>query len=64
MGRHGDLVIGVHGGGDPQRAVGVRDAVLAGLADGSIRDTAGRATGAPPAPAPSCSSAAAPATRS
>jgi uroporphyrin-III C-methyltransferase/precorrin-2 dehydrogenase/sirohydrochlorin ferrochelatase len=44
VGRHGDLVIGVHGGGDPQRAVGVRDAVLGGLADGTIRDTAGRAT--------------------
>jgi uroporphyrin-III C-methyltransferase/precorrin-2 dehydrogenase/sirohydrochlorin ferrochelatase len=42
VGRHGDMVIGVHGGGDPQRAVGVRDQVLAGLADGSIRDTAGR----------------------
>jgi uroporphyrin-III C-methyltransferase/precorrin-2 dehydrogenase/sirohydrochlorin ferrochelatase len=49
VGRHGDLVIGVHGGGDPQRAVGVRDSVLAGLADGSIRDTAGRATHASPA---------------
>ncbi|MGY1773426.1 uroporphyrinogen-III C-methyltransferase [Blastococcus sp. SYSU D00813] len=49
VGRHGDLVIGVHGGGDPQRAVGVRDAVLAGLADGSIRDTAGRPSDAQPA---------------
>ena len=49
VGRHGDLVIGVHGGGDPQRAVGVRDSVLAGLADGSIRDTAGRTTDAAPA---------------
>ncbi|WNV76143.1 uroporphyrinogen-III C-methyltransferase [Geodermatophilus sp. DSM 44513] len=42
VGRQGDLVVGVHGGGDPQRAVGVRDAVLAGLSDGSIRDDAGR----------------------
>ncbi|TFV54015.1 uroporphyrinogen-III C-methyltransferase [Geodermatophilus sp. DF01-2] len=42
VGRQGDLVVGVHGGGDPQRAVGVRDAVLAGLADGSIRDRAAR----------------------
>ncbi|MGY1733599.1 uroporphyrinogen-III C-methyltransferase [Geodermatophilus sp. SYSU D01045] len=42
VGRQGDLVIGVHGGGDPQRAVGVRDAVVAGLADGSIRDRAAR----------------------
>ncbi|SDY16519.1 uroporphyrinogen-III C-methyltransferase [Modestobacter sp. DSM 44400] len=48
VGRQGDLVVGVHGGGDPQRAVGVRDAVLAGLTDGSIADRASRApTGAP-----------------
>ncbi|WP_324275814.1 uroporphyrinogen-III C-methyltransferase [Blastococcus brunescens] len=40
--RHGELVIGVHGGGDPQRAIGVRDAVVAGLTDGSIADRAGR----------------------
>ncbi|NYJ05992.1 uroporphyrinogen-III C-methyltransferase [Petropleomorpha daqingensis] len=45
VGRQGDLVVGVHGGGDPQRAVGVRDAVVAGLTDGSIADRAGR-TGA------------------
>jgi uroporphyrin-III C-methyltransferase len=43
VGRQGDLVVGVHGGGDPQRAVGVRDAVVAGLADGSIADRASRA---------------------
>jgi uroporphyrin-III C-methyltransferase/precorrin-2 dehydrogenase/sirohydrochlorin ferrochelatase len=43
VGRQGDLVVGVHGGGDPQRAVGVRDAVLAGLTDGSIADRAARA---------------------
>ncbi|MCA0144765.1 uroporphyrinogen-III C-methyltransferase [Blastococcus sp. LR1] len=42
IGRQGDLVIGVHGGGDPQRAIGVRDAVVAGLTDGSIRDRAAR----------------------
>ncbi len=42
VGRQGDLVVGVHGGGDPQRAVGVRDAVVRGLTDGSIRDHAGR----------------------
>src|SRR4051795_5614926 len=42
VGRQGDLVVGVHGGGDPQRAVGVRDAVVAGLTDGSIADRAGR----------------------
>ncbi|MEU2349782.1 uroporphyrinogen-III C-methyltransferase [Modestobacter sp. NPDC049651] len=42
VGRQGDLVVGVHGGGDPQRAVGVRDAVLAGLTDGSISDRAAR----------------------
>ncbi|WP_369132482.1 uroporphyrinogen-III C-methyltransferase [Modestobacter sp. I12A-02662] len=48
VGRQGDLVVGVHGGGDPQRAVGVRDAVLAGLTDGSIADRTSRA----PADAP------------
>ncbi|MPQ98066.1 uroporphyrinogen-III C-methyltransferase [Modestobacter sp. I12A-02628] len=42
VGRQGDLVVGVHGGGDPQRAVGVRDAVLSGLIDGSIADRASR----------------------
>jgi uroporphyrin-III C-methyltransferase/precorrin-2 dehydrogenase/sirohydrochlorin ferrochelatase len=42
VGRQGDLVVGVHGGGDPQRAVGVRDAVLAGLTDGSIADKVAR----------------------
>jgi uroporphyrin-III C-methyltransferase len=42
VGRQGDLVVGVHGGGDPQRAVGVRDAVIAGLTDGSIADRAAR----------------------
>jgi uroporphyrin-III C-methyltransferase / precorrin-2 dehydrogenase / sirohydrochlorin ferrochelatase len=44
VGRQGDLVVGVHGGGDPQRAVGVRDAVVAGLTDGSIADRAARPT--------------------
>ncbi|MGY1855202.1 uroporphyrinogen-III C-methyltransferase [Modestobacter sp. SYSU DS0290] len=48
VGRQGDLVVGVHGGGDPQRAIGVRDAVLAGITDGSISDRAARtAEGAP-----------------
>jgi uroporphyrin-III C-methyltransferase len=42
VGRHGELVVGVHGGGDPQRAVGVRAAVVPGLTDGSISDRAGR----------------------
>ncbi|HLM03981.1 MAG TPA: uroporphyrinogen-III C-methyltransferase [Blastococcus sp.] len=42
IGRHGDLVVGVHGGGDPQRAIGVRDAVVAGLTDGTIADRASR----------------------
>jgi uroporphyrin-III C-methyltransferase / precorrin-2 dehydrogenase / sirohydrochlorin ferrochelatase len=37
-----DVVIGVHGGGDPQRAIGIRDAVVAGLTDGSIADRASR----------------------
>jgi uroporphyrin-III C-methyltransferase len=45
VGRQGDLVVGVHGGGDPQRAVGVRDAVVAGLTDGSIADRASRPGG-------------------
>jgi uroporphyrin-III C-methyltransferase/precorrin-2 dehydrogenase/sirohydrochlorin ferrochelatase len=45
VGRLGDLVVGVHGGGDPQRAVGVRDAVVAGLTDGSIADRASRSGG-------------------
>src|SRR4051812_10574707 len=44
VGRQGDLVVGIHGGGDPQRAVGVRDAVVAGLADGGISDRARRPT--------------------
>src|SRR5215217_6083060 len=44
VGRHGELVVGVHGGGDPQRAIGVRDAVVAGLTDGSIADRTSRAT--------------------
>src|SRR3954464_13111306 len=43
VGRHGELVVGVHGGGDPQRAIGVRDAVVVGLTDGSIADRASRA---------------------
>jgi uroporphyrin-III C-methyltransferase/precorrin-2 dehydrogenase/sirohydrochlorin ferrochelatase len=42
VGRQGDLVVGVHGGGDPQRAIGVRDAVVAGLTDGRIADSAAR----------------------
>jgi len=37
-----DVVVGVHGGGDPQRAIGIRDAVVAGLTDGSIADRASR----------------------
>jgi uroporphyrin-III C-methyltransferase/precorrin-2 dehydrogenase/sirohydrochlorin ferrochelatase len=45
VGRQGDLVVGVHGGGDPQRAVGVRDAVIAGLTDGSIADRTSRTSG-------------------
>jgi len=43
VGRQGDVVVGVHGGGDPQRAVGVRNAVMAGLIDGRIADRASRA---------------------
>jgi uroporphyrin-III C-methyltransferase len=42
VGRQGDLVVSIHGGGDPQRAVGVRDAVVAGLTDGQISDRARR----------------------
>ena len=62
VGRRGDLVIGVHGGGDPQRAVAVRDAVVSGLTDGSIPDRARRVP-ADGRPAASCWWAAAPATR-
>ncbi len=43
-GRHGDLVVGVHGGGDPQRAIAVRDAVVAGLTDGTVADRTSRET--------------------
>ena len=42
VGRQGDVVVSVHGGGDPQRAVGIRDAVLAGLTDGTVPDTVSR----------------------
>src|SRR3954471_1841056 len=49
VGRQGDLVVGVHGGGDPQRRVGVRAAVVAGLTAGTIADRAG---GAGPAGGP------------
>ncbi|SDF18666.1 uroporphyrinogen-III C-methyltransferase [Blastococcus fimeti] len=45
-GRHGDLVVGVHGGGDPQRAIAVRDAVLSGLTDGTVADRTSRAVAA------------------
>ncbi|QXG74736.1 uroporphyrinogen-III C-methyltransferase [Modestobacter sp. L9-4] len=48
VGRQGDLVVGVHGGGDPQRAVGVRDAVLTGLTDGSIADRTSRTASVAP----------------
>ena len=41
-GRHGDLVVGVHGGGDPQRAIAVRDAVVSGLTDGTVPDRVSR----------------------
>ncbi|MGY2066115.1 uroporphyrinogen-III C-methyltransferase [Blastococcus sp. SYSU DS0619] len=35
-GRAGDLAVAVHGAVDPRRAAGVRDAVLAGLGDGTL----------------------------
>jgi uroporphyrin-III C-methyltransferase len=38
VGRSGDLVVGVHDDARPARAAVVRDAVLAGLTDGSIGD--------------------------
>ena len=41
-GRHGDLVVGVHGGGDPQRAIAVRDSVVTGLTDGTVSDRTSR----------------------
>lgn len=37
-GRYGDLTIAVSGGGDPRRAAAVRDAIVAGLTEGSIPD--------------------------
>lgn len=37
-GQYGDLTVAVSGGGDPRRAAGVRDAIVAALADGSIPD--------------------------
>src|SRR4051812_7996209 len=40
IGRHDDVVVGVHGGGEPQRAIGGRDPVGAGLTDGTIADRA------------------------
>jgi len=38
VGRHGDLTVAVLGGGDPRRAAGVRDAILAGLGSGTLPD--------------------------
>ncbi|MCZ2860475.1 uroporphyrinogen-III C-methyltransferase [Blastococcus sp. VKM Ac-2987] len=35
-GRAGDLAVAVHGAADPRRAAGVRDALLAGLGDGTL----------------------------
>ncbi|MDQ4036824.1 MAG: hypothetical protein M3313_00355 [Actinomycetota bacterium] len=37
-GQHGDLTVAVSGGGDPRRAAAARDAIVAGLADGTISD--------------------------
>ena len=37
-GRHGDLVVGVHGGGDPQRAIAVRDELRAVQGQGGSID--------------------------
>jgi uroporphyrin-III C-methyltransferase/precorrin-2 dehydrogenase/sirohydrochlorin ferrochelatase len=42
--RRDDLVLGVHGGADAQRAADLRDAVLAALQDGSTADRSSRAT--------------------
>lgn len=41
-GHHGDLTVAVSGGGDPRRAAGARDAIVAALADGTIPDWAYR----------------------
>jgi uroporphyrin-III C-methyltransferase/precorrin-2 dehydrogenase/sirohydrochlorin ferrochelatase len=44
--RHGPVTVAVLGGGDPRRAVAVRDAIAAGLAEGSLPvQAAGRAGG-------------------
>ncbi len=37
-GRVGEVTVAVSGGGDPRRAAAVRDAIVAGLTDGSIAD--------------------------
>ncbi len=37
-GTYGDLTVAVSGGRDPRRATGVRDAIVAALTDGTIRD--------------------------
>jgi len=38
--RHGPVTVAVLGGGDPRRAVAVRDAIATGLAEGSLPDRA------------------------
>jgi uroporphyrin-III C-methyltransferase / precorrin-2 dehydrogenase / sirohydrochlorin ferrochelatase len=40
--RHGPVTVAVLGGGDPRRAVAVRDAIAAGLAEGSLPERAAR----------------------
>ncbi|MGI8627198.1 MAG: precorrin-2 dehydrogenase/sirohydrochlorin ferrochelatase family protein [Geodermatophilaceae bacterium] len=42
-GQHGDLTVAVSGGGDPRRAAAARDAIVAGLADGTLPDRPYRA---------------------
>jgi uroporphyrin-III C-methyltransferase / precorrin-2 dehydrogenase / sirohydrochlorin ferrochelatase len=43
--RHGPVTVAVLGGGDPRRAVAVRDAIAAGLAEGSLPDRVERRGG-------------------
>jgi uroporphyrin-III C-methyltransferase / precorrin-2 dehydrogenase / sirohydrochlorin ferrochelatase len=43
--RHGPVTVAVLGGGDPRRAVAVRDAIATALADGSLPDRAPSRTG-------------------
>jgi uroporphyrin-III C-methyltransferase/precorrin-2 dehydrogenase/sirohydrochlorin ferrochelatase len=42
-GRVGEITVGVHAGGDPRRAAGIRDAIVAGLQSGDLESRHSRA---------------------